>query len=249
MSQIRHLPVAPTLTRSGAAGEVVSRHRHDEHQLVHVSAGVIAITTARGSWVASPGRAAWIPAGTWHEHRFYGASSFHTVGFPPSDPPLPGGSPCVVAVDTLLRELIVAVSGGGVDADEADRLRGVLRDRLRRAELRPLTLPAPRDPRLAEACGIVEADLAHPQPLAALARTVNTAERTLARLFRRELGCTYPQWRTQVRVFHAMVLLAGGGEVTATAHACGWASASAFIDTFARTMGQTPGAYRAAARA
>jgi methylphosphotriester-DNA--protein-cysteine methyltransferase len=39
-------------------------------------------------------------------------------------------------------------------------------------------------------------------------------------------------------------VLAEGATVTETAHACGWATASAFVDTFARTMGQTPGAYR-----
>jgi hypothetical protein len=58
---------------------------------------------------------------------------------------------------------------------------------------------------------------------------------------------TYPQWRTNTRVFHAMIELTKGATVTQTAHRCGWATASAFVDTFTRTMGQTPGAYRAAA--
>ena len=55
---------------------------------------------------------------------------------------------------------------------------------------------------------------------------------------------TYPQWRTGVRVFHAMVLLAEGASVVETGRQCGWATTSAFIDTFSRTMGQTPGTYR-----
>ncbi len=55
---------------------------------------------------------------------------------------------------------------------------------------------------------------------------------------------TYPQWRTNVRVFHAMIELSDGATVTETAHGCGWATTSAFVDTFTRTMGQTPGAYR-----
>jgi AraC-like DNA-binding protein len=46
-----------------------------------------------------------------------------------------------------------------------------------------------------------------------------------------------------------MVLLAEGVTVTETAHRCGWATASAFIDTFTRTMGQTPGAYQTPRRA
>jgi len=67
---------------------------------------------------------------------------------------------------------------------------------------------------------------------------------TVGRLFREEFGMTYPQWRTRLRVFEAMVLLAGGASVTETSHRCGWATTSSFVDTFRRTMGTTPGAYR-----
>ena len=106
-------------------------------------------------------------------------------------------------------------------------------------------LPAAIDPRLAEACELVASDLGTPRPLCALAAAVGAGERTLSRLFRDEFGMSYPQWRTRLRVFEAMILLAGGTAVTETAHRCGWATTSSFIDTFQRTMGRTPGAYRA----
>ncbi len=38
--------------------------------------------------------------------------------------------------------------------------------------------------------------------------------------------------------------MSGGVTVTETAHGCGWATTSAFVDTVTRTMGQTPGTYR-----
>ena len=60
-------------------------------------------------------------------------------------------------------------------------------------------------------------------------------------MFRADLGMTFPQWRTQVRLSHALVLLAGGVPVTVVAHRCGWSSASAFIDAFRRAFGHTPG--------
>jgi AraC-like DNA-binding protein len=100
---------------------------------------------------------------------------------------------------------------------------------------------------LADACQVVVSDLRQPRTVTWLARHVGTSERTLTRLFRTEFGMTYPQWRTGTRVFHAMIKLAEGATVTQTAHRCGWATTSAFIDTFTRTMGQTPGAYRSAA--
>lgn len=244
MSKIRHAPAAPTRSVSYDGGDQIDRHRHDEHQLIYVSSGVLAITTGHGSWVASSDRALWVPAGVWHEHRFYGRTEFHTMGFPLDEPPLPAaGSPTVIAVDALLRELLVAATGDLLSPAEAGRIRAVVRDRLHRAPVQPVSLPAPRDPRLADACEIAETELRSPRTLAELARRVNTSERTLSRLFRAEFGMTYPQWRTRRRIFAAMILLAGGATVTDTAHACGWATASAFVDTFTRAMGTTPGAH------
>lgn len=225
-------------------GSVIHRHHHEYHQLIYVSTGVLAIHTEQGAWVASRDRAAWVPAATWHEHRAYGMTSVHTVGFDAEAAPLPDASPTIISVDRLLGELLVACTEPGLPAAEAGRIRSVLADRLRRAHVQPLTLPAARDPRLAHACELVEGDLRQPRPMAWLARAASASERTLTRLFRTEFGMTYPQWRTNVRVFHAMIQLAEGATVTETAHACGWATASAFVDTFTRTMGQTPGAYR-----
>jgi AraC-like DNA-binding protein len=245
MSQIRHEPVAPTRVQAKAGGDVIDRHRHDNHQLIYVSSGVLAIQTEHGAWVASPDRAVWIPAGVWHEHRFYGRSSFHTVGFRYGDAAVPlGGSPTVVSVNGLLRELLIACTEPGLPADEAERIRAVLNDRLARAAVAPLVLPTARDARLAEACRLVVDDLSRPRTLDWLAHAVGASPRTLSRLFRAEFGTTYPQWRTGIRVFHAMIQLAEGATVTSAAHRCGWATTSAFIDTFVRTMGQTPGAYR-----
>ncbi|WP_426502444.1 helix-turn-helix domain-containing protein [Dactylosporangium sp. McL0621] len=54
---------------------------------------------------------------------------------------------------------------------------------------------------------------------------------------------TFPQWRTQLRLYHALVLLAEHTPVTVVAHRCGWSSASAFIDVFRRAFGHTPGTH------
>ncbi|HEY5427655.1 MAG TPA: AraC family transcriptional regulator, partial [Solirubrobacteraceae bacterium] len=195
--------------------------------------------------VASADRAVWLPAGTWHQHRFYGTSSFHTVGFPVDQPPLADHAPSILAVSPLVRELLVTCTDATLTGNEQRRVRTVLRDQLRRTRQEPISLPAPQDPRLAAACGIIADQLDRPRTLAALADDVGASERTLSRLFRAELGMTYPQWRTSLRVLHAMILLAGGTSVTDTAQRCGWTTASSFIDSFHRSMGQTPGGYKA----
>ncbi|ANZ40288.1 AraC family transcriptional regulator [Lentzea guizhouensis] len=231
-------------------GEVIARHRHDgEHQLLYVSSGVLAVSTEYGTWVAGAQRAIWTPAVCWHEHRVHGHVQVHLLRFPAQESLFPGDRPTVIAVSPLLRELLMACTEPGLPPAEARRLRAVVRDRVRRADLAPLTLPAARDARLAHACRLVTDDLARPRTIPWLARQVGTSDRQLTRLFRAEFACTYPQWRTNVRVFHAMLELSAGTSVTTTAHRCGWATASAFVDAFARTTGQTPGAYQAGERA
>jgi len=240
MPTIRHTPVARTTLIRLPAGGGVDAHRHDENQIVYAARGVLSVATDRGRWIAPPTLAIWIPAGTVHEHRAYGETHLHTVGM--TDNPLRLDNPAVLAVSPLLRELIVAYTSDPADTGpERIRLRAVLLDQLRHSPRQPVRLPTPSDPRLVQVCAILRDDPAHTGTLRELGARVGASERTLSRLFRAELGMTFPQWRTQLRLHHALTLLAEGQPVTTVAHRCGWASASAFIDVFRATFGHTPG--------
>src|SRR6202012_716153 len=116
-SSLTHPHTSEFLHQHGP-GAIVHRHSHDYHQLISVSTGVLAIHTEQGAWVASRDRAAWVPAGIWHEHRAYGPTSVHTIGFDSAKPPLQDKSPTIVAVDSRLRELFVAGTERGLPAGE-----------------------------------------------------------------------------------------------------------------------------------
>ncbi|MFF4007425.1 AraC family transcriptional regulator [Streptomyces sp. NPDC001717] len=246
MQEIRHTPRAATSILELDTDVGVDPHHHDDHQIAYAGSGVLSITTDAGTWVAPATRALWIPAGTVHEHRAFGRTDLHCVGLPTTLNPLSLDAPAVIVVGPLLRELILAYTREPQDdTPERRRLLAVLLDRLRTSPLQPLHLPAPADPRLAAVCALLHTDPGDPRGLAALAAAAGAGagERTLSRLFRAELGMTFPQWRTQLRLHHALRLLAVDTPVTVVAHRCGWSSASAFIDVFRRAFGQTPGAY------
>ncbi|UXY23944.1 helix-turn-helix transcriptional regulator [Streptomyces cynarae] len=242
MRKFRHVPVAPTDTRWLAPGAGIDAHRHDDHQIVYAGRGVVAVTTDAGSWVAPATRAIWVPAGTVHSHQAHGDLELHLVGLPAHTNPLGLDEPTVLSVGPLLRELILACTrDAGDDSPERGRLIAVLLDQLRASPQQPLHVPTPTAPQLKALCGILLADPADDRTLAALGRQVGASDRTLSRLFKADLGMTFPQWRTQVRLSHALVLLAENTPVTVVAHRCGWSSASAFIDVFRRAFGYTPG--------
>ncbi|QNE20737.1 helix-turn-helix transcriptional regulator [Kribbella qitaiheensis] len=241
MSGIRQQPQAPTVLRQLAGGERIDLHVHDDHQIVYAAAGVVSVATKQGTWVGPATRAIWIPARTPHEHRAYGDTALHLVGLPVN--PLGLATPAVLSVHPLLRELIIAYTDDPADdSAERRRLRAVLLDQLKLStQQAALRLPAAQDTRLAALCAILDRTPADSRPLAALGSAVGASERTLSRLFRAEFAMTFPQWRTQLRLHHALVLLAEGHPVTTVAHLCGWSTPSAFIDTYKQTFTTTPG--------
>ncbi|MEW2067744.1 helix-turn-helix transcriptional regulator [Streptomyces sp. NPDC007346] len=246
MKNIRHEPIAPTRTQWLAPGTDIDAHRHDDHQIIYAARGVLAITTDIGTWIAPATRAIWVPAGTVHAHHAHGALDLRLVGLPATDNPLRLDAPTVLTVKPLLRELILAYTRDpDDDGAERRRLRAVLLDQLAASKQQALHLPAPTDTRLKEICDILRANPSEQRTLAALSKEAGVSARTLSRLFTSDLGMTFPQWRTQLRLYQALVLLAEDVPVTTVAHRCGWSSASAFIDVFRQAYGHTPGRHRA----
>ena len=72
---------------------------------------------------------------------------------------------------------------------------------------------------------------------------VGASERTLARLFLKETGVGFRQWRQRLRMLTAIERLAAGQDVTAVALDLGYSSSSAFIAMFKRELGETPGRF------
>ncbi|MFJ6649929.1 AraC family transcriptional regulator [Streptomyces sp. NPDC091290] len=244
MQETRRSPAAPTRTQRLASGGEIDAHRHDDHQIAYASRGIIAVTTDAGSWIAPATRALWIPAGTVHQHQAHGDLDLHLVGLPTTANPLRLDRPAVIAVSPLLRELILAYTRDpDDDTPPRHRLRAVMLDQLALSPQQPLQLPVPTDPLLRELHDILRSNPADNRSLDDLARQIGASARTLSRRLRDDLGLTYPQWRTQIRLHHALILLADETPVTAVAHRCGWSSASTFISVFRRTFGHTPGTH------
>ncbi|HEY6501093.1 MAG TPA: helix-turn-helix transcriptional regulator [Streptosporangiaceae bacterium] len=245
---------APASRRRLLAGEAIEPHFHDQAQLVYPAHGLLGVTTSRGTWMAPPNRAVWIPAGAEHQHRAYGATDFRGLLFPAEltrDQRDQRDQPTVVAVSGLLRELILALtSAEAAEAAEGRpdgarrRLERVTLDQLRESSEQPLHLPEPGDDRLRAVTALLREDPGNPATLAELGRRAGASARTLSRLFDRELAMSFHRWRTQLRIHHALVLLAAGTSVTDTAIECGWSNPSSFIEAFARAVGQTPGRYQ-----
>ncbi|MBO2458000.1 AraC family transcriptional regulator [Actinomadura violacea] len=238
------------------SGGTSTAHSHPRGHLVYAARGVLSVHTDRGTSVVPANRAAWIPAGFSHYHRAHGDTDMRIVFLPASLARLIPDRPVVYLVSDLAREVLLVLTGPDnyersdreYDRAARARLRRVLIDELREAHEQPLQLPEPRDDRLR---AVAQMLYDHPEdstPLADLGKRIGASARTLSRLFHDELGMTFYEWRTQLRISHALVLLADGHDTTRVAHACGWANPSSFIAAFTDIVGTTPGRHRSGRR-
>ncbi|WP_039798188.1 AraC family transcriptional regulator [Nocardia araoensis] len=223
-------------------------HSHPRGHLVYAARGVLSVHTERGTSIVPANRIAWTPAEFTHYHRAHGDTDMRIVFLPPSLARLVPDHPAVFLASGLAREILLTLTSPR-DHDRAARARlsRVLVDELHEAHEQPLVLPEPHDDRLQAIARMLYENPADNTSLAELGRTIGAGARTLSRLFHNELGMTFYEWRTQLRVYHALVLLADGHDTTHVAHACGWANPSSFIAAFTHLIGTTPGRYRTGA--
>lgn len=217
------------------------RMRQDRHRLIWAPAGALAIQTDGQDWVLPPTRALWIPPGVTCRSRALGTRVLYRVGIAVEGSPVQWRKTTSVAVSPLIRELISFLGrqrGAREVRRDAERL---LLDLLGAGEVEAIDVPLPRDPR---ALAVAEALIDAPddgRDLGAWGSEVGASIRTLARLFASETGMTFVQWRTQVRMRAALVLLADGERVGTVARRVGYAGPSAFTTAFRRAMGCSPG--------
>ncbi|WP_116199668.1 AraC family transcriptional regulator [Amycolatopsis circi] len=232
-----------------AHGEGVAAHQHAQGQLLYAASGLLATTTERGTWVAPADRISWTPPRFEHGHRAYGETEISILEVPAELCSALPSAPTVFAVSALLRAAVLKLTGGAtLPPDVGDRLLRVLVDELTELPEQSMYLPEPSDDRLRGVTDVLRGNPAEPATLSELGRAVGASERTLSRLFRVELGMSFSQWRSQLRIQHALVHLGQGRSVTDTALRCGWANPTSFIETFSAILGQTPGSYQAELR-
>jgi AraC-like DNA-binding protein len=226
-----------------AADARIERHAHRKHQLVYAAQGVMVVQTQAGQWVVPPTRGIWMPAGTLHWIRCIGAVQMRSVFMKPGVARDLPQALQVVGISALLRELIKAAAAIDRAYSSNSREARVMRlivDELRTLPVLPLHLPQPADQRLREICDRLDKKPDDDATLDDWAERLAIASKTIQRLFVKETGMTFGQWRQQSRLLRALERLALGEKVVDIALELGYESPSAFATMFKRQFGRTP---------
>ena len=250
-------PVRGKRARALAPDTHFEPHEHPWAQIAYCASGTLQVSVQDTqaahdtSYVVPPSRAVWIAPRSRHSVATLRSTEMHTLYLDPGALPSDWVASRMIAVSPLLRELFLALEQDqeAAPGEREARLSALLLLEIERARTEPLGVPLPRaeggDKRLRALCEAVLRQPADRATLADWAQRVGASERTAARLFRDELGTSYPSWRRQVVLAHALPLLARGTPVGQVASACGYASESAFGAMVKAQLGQPPSAFQA----
>lgn len=250
-------PDAEALVRSSSVGFRSGYHWRDRRalwgELLWAEGGVITVVAGDALWVVPLGQALWLPAGTVHGVRLAGRGVLRSVYVHPGQAPITPAHVGVVRRGSLLRALLRRVLHRGVlmpDRAPDVHLALVLCDEVRAGPGAPVALPMPTDARARRAAEHFQQMLQQRDPehgrlpsAEALAPHAGASVRTLERCFRGETGMTLGAWCLRARVVFAMTRLADGASVTVAGLDAGYATTSAFVASFRRIAGVTPGRY------
>jgi AraC-like DNA-binding protein len=239
-------------------------HRHPWAQVALSATGVVRLTVADGTFIVPPSRALWIPPGVEHAVTIVEDAELLTLYLHQPHgrcgPQVPRSLDAawrrcrVLEVSELLRALALELdvrpdgSAEAMGADELQRekrLNALLFDELRRARPVPLGVALPADKRLRGLCEGVLDDPTRHATLEAWAADSGASPRTVARLFRSELGTTFVQWRQQVLLAKAVSMAGRKMPMSRIASELGYASASAFSAMVRRSVGAPPSRFLA----
>lgn len=230
----------------------IEPHQHAWSQFTYCASGLMQVTVTQGdretTFIVPPSRAVWIAPQVQHNVVVLESAELRTVDIAPGALPTDWTDCRVLVVSTLLRELIGGLQGSE-PGERENALMALTLDEIRRADIQDLGVPMPHpqygDKRLRALCEAVLRDPAEKNQLREWVAGVGASERTVARLFRDELGTSYQQWRTQAVLAHALPQLARGMPIAQVAAASGYASDSAFSAMFKQAMGKAPSYFQA----
>jgi len=218
-------------------------HSHPRGQFIFSSRGVTRVVTGEGIFLIPPSQAFWCPPNVTHEVVFSGAVDIANLFIDPAwgySLPL---NPQIFNVSSLVSSLVKRAIEMGCDYKtngKEYRLMLVLLDEISALEKSLLALPWSNRDKLNDILCLLVKDPCNIDTIEQWAESIYVSPRTLARMFQKELGMTFTEWRMRIKLFHAIEQLHDGKSVTYIALELGYSTPSAFIAAFRKIMGKSP---------
>jgi len=232
----------------GIGNEYAAGYRHPDHshrrgQLLFAEYGTMLVDTRDQRWLVPPHEGVWIPRGVVHGMRMLSAVGTRSVYF--TDEAARDFAPScrVIGISALLRQLLIEAADLPTQyqpGSRSEKIMALIVDEVRAAPVRPLSLPLPRDPALAERFREFARMPSIQRSTHDWCEALAMGRRTFTRLVRRETGLSYGQWQRRACLHAALPRLLKGESVTRIALDLGYSSPAAFTAMFKALTCKSP---------
>ncbi|MGR3511711.1 MAG: helix-turn-helix domain-containing protein [Paracoccaceae bacterium] len=224
--------------------------RFERDYLLHAVQGGFDVQVGAQRWLLPPSFAAWLPAGTAFQVRIDRPVTCCSVLTQPGFANEMPSDPVAFQMSPLTRHMVHHCRPWGESDSHPAQARPFFKVLLATCadlvgQSIDVTRPHSADPMVAQALRFTEAHLADTLQTGDVARAAGFSERSMQRRFAEELGASWSETLTRIRMIRAVELLSESDEkVLSIAMACGYSSLSAFNRAFRAFAGQTPSAFR-----
>ncbi|GEN28613.1 transcriptional regulator [Halovibrio variabilis] len=229
------------------AGSMIEPHSHDVLQILYASSGSMLVRTNGLACIVNPGRAALIPPGVEHQVHMNSQADMATLYVSGLKQAMCLDEASSVTVSPIIKQLLLTAIARSASPSfspvRSVHLLGLLFEEIYNGDSWAPSISFPQDQRASRVCEKVLADPAEGNTLESLARQAGASSRTISRIFRRELGLSFLEWRQQVQIIIAINALDLGQPVSKIAFELGYSSISAFSSAFRKQVGCPPSAY------
>ncbi|SEM40544.1 transcriptional regulator, AraC family [bacterium A37T11] len=252
MTEVDRFPESIYCHHAMMGESVIPEHVHDKGQFLYTEGGVVYLNTSTQSFFLPARHYIWIPAGVRHSiHPSTPEVVMRNLYFPMrADDLIFFNRTAIYPVNNLLMELIMFTNrwNGNITPDDVSRYGIAYAFKLLLPELSvgalPLALPYPADNRLKKIVSFLNDHIASNMGVPEIASEFGFSERSLSRLFQKELHMTFIQYATILRMLRALKLLLDERlPVNEVAHAVGYSSLPTFSNTFYKVVGVRPSEY------
>ncbi|MEN2399843.1 AraC family transcriptional regulator [Flavobacterium sp. MC2016-06] len=229
----------------------IPTHKHDKAQMLYAEGDVVFVTTETKTYFLPARHFIWIPSGVEHSIQPKSESvMMRNLYFPVEKDEnefykIEG----IYPVNNLLLQMMLFTNRwnghlkkGTPNFFIAKAIKAIL-PQISLTNL-PLELPLPKDPRLGKILRYIESNLGETILFADVAHEFGYSERSLYRLFQKDLKMSFIQYYTIRRILKAIeLLLERKLSIKEVAQEVGYNSVPTFSNTFFKILGQRPSDY------
>jgi AraC-like DNA-binding protein len=252
LTEVDKLPDSIYCYHDAMGENLVQPHTHQKAQLLYTEGGVVHISIPEKTYFLPARHYLWIPAGV--EHSIHASSPdiiMRNLYFPTSQNDVDFyANTAIYPVNDLLMQLFLFSNRWHGDIVPSDIPNFTIALAIKAllpsisAFSLPLALPYPKDERLTKLIDFMRNNLHNPIVFSEICQQFGFSQRSLSRLFQADLGMSFIQFYTILRILKALqLLLEEKLPVNDVAIMVGYSSIPTFSNTFYNLMGFRPSDY------